>query len=139
MLLGFKKRFKDPILIGTKVFTMRKRRKVRPKIGETIHMYTALRTKYAELITNKEKLMSIQNVRVMIKAKWLAKDLVNYSVRIVVDHRILSKEEILQFVCFDGFKDAQDFCQYWLTDEKGKRKDRVGALMEMYHWTDLKY
>lgn len=40
MLLGFKPRFIDPIQIGTKVFTMRAKRKNKPKIGETLYMYT---------------------------------------------------------------------------------------------------
>ena len=36
MLLGFKPRFKEPIQIGTKVFTLRGKRKNEPKIGETL-------------------------------------------------------------------------------------------------------
>jgi hypothetical protein len=135
MLLGFKKRFVDPILIGTKVFSLRKRRKVRPKIGEAMHMYTALRTKYCQLITNKEKLMSIQDARVTIRRKNTA----GYDIRIWIDRRRLSELEISQFVIYDGFTDRKDFAEYWLTDERGKKKNRTGALLEQYHWTDLTY
>jgi len=140
MLLGFKKQFIEPIQIGTKVFTLRKRRKVRPKIGETIHMYSGLRTKNTTFIGNKEKLVSIQNVRILIKVDHHDPyGDTHYIVRIFVDRRRLRFGEIIDFIRFDGFKDVAEFIKYWLTDEKGKRKTRTGALMELYHWTDLKY
>lgn len=139
MLLGFKKRFKEPIQLGTKVFTLRKRRKVRPKIGETIHMYSALRTKHTELISNKEKLISIQNVRIAIQKREFIDNLDEFRIGIYVDRRKLSRDEIEQFAQFDGFNSVSEWAEYWLTDEKGKLKERTGALMEMYHWTDLKY
>lgn len=135
MLLGFKKRFRDPILIGTKVFTMRTRRKKMPKIGEQLHMYTGLRTKHTEVITKKEKLFAMQNVRLTIKLQYN----VLFDIRIWVDRRELSQQEIDQFVVFDGFRDRRDFAEYWLTDEKGKPKKRTGAMLVMFHWTDLKY
>lgn len=135
MLIGFKKRFKEPILIGTKVFTLRRQPKRIPKVGETLYMYTALRTKFTELITNKEKLMSMQKVRITIKRK----NLVSYDIGIWVDRRKLTEPEVNQFVCFDGFVNRIDFAEFWLTDEKGKPKNRTGALMVMFHWTDLKY
>jgi hypothetical protein len=139
MLLGFKKRFGPPIQIGTKVLTMRKRRKVRPKIGETIYMYSALRTKHSELISDKEKLMSIQNARIMIEDR-LTNDRMPFSIRIVIDGRTLTQSEISEFVKYDGFTDEADFCRYWLSiPGKKTLKKRTGALMEIYHWTDLKY
>jgi hypothetical protein len=138
MLLGFKKRFADPIKIGTKVFTIRKRRKVRPKVGETIHMYSGLRTKHTELISNKEKLQSIQTVRILIK-RWQEPDNGpwEYEISVFVDRKYV--KDIQSFARFDGFKNMFEWADYWLTDEKGKKKNRTGALMEIYHWTDLKY
>ena len=140
MLIGFNKRFTTPIQIGTKVFTMRKRRKVRPKVGERMYMYEALRTKHTKLISNQEKLISIQNARILIE--FIGYDFYDgelYGIRIFIDRRPLTSEEIYQFVRFDGFTDLRDFCRYWLTDSKGKKKKRTGSLKELYHWTDLRY
>ena len=138
MLLSFKKRFIAPIQLGIKVFTLRKRRKIRPKIGETIHMYSGLRTKNTQFISNKDSLRSIQNVRLTISSVCIH-ERTFFKIKIFVDRRKLSRDEICEFVKFDGFTDISDFCNYWLTDEKGKKKSRTGALMELYHWTDLKY
>jgi hypothetical protein len=138
MLLGFKKRFVLPIQIGTKVFTMRNKRKVEPKIGETIHMYTGLRTKFCERISNKEKLISTQRVRISI---YRHPDLLN--VKIFVDGRELNIKEIYEFVKFDGFKDVTDFADYWIESSTGKKDKkkvaRVGGMLTLYHWTDLRY
>lgn len=106
-----------------------------PKLGERLHMYTALRTKYAELITNKETLRGMQSVRLTVRRMNTA----GYEIRIWVDRTRLTEWQISEFVGFDGFSDRKDFAEYWLTDERGKKKDRTGALMVMFHWTDLKY
>lgn len=135
MILGFKKQFVHPIQSGTKIFTMRKRRKVRPKLGETLHMYTGLRTKKCELITNKKCLVSIQNARVLIE-----ETVTGYTVRVYVDGRHLSEMELRHFAMNDGFQSVEQFCRYWL-QIPGKKtlKKRTAALMEMYHWTSFKY
>ncbi len=139
MLLGFKKRFAEPIKIGTKVFTMRGDRKVKPKIGETLYMYSGLRTKNTELISNKEKLISRQEVRLMII--YYSKGISRLDIH--VDGRELKSKEIDEFVKFDGFKDRLDFVTYWIESSTGKKIQdkpyRVGGLMNLYHWTDLKY
>lgn len=106
-----------------------------PKIGETLYMYTGLRTANTELITNKEKLISMQQVRVSIRKMNTA----GYDIKISVDGRRLTELEISQFVKFDGFTDRVDFAEYWLRDEKGKKITRVGASMVQFHWTDLRY
>ncbi len=139
MLLGFKKRFIEPIHIGTKVFTMRSiDRKVKPKIGETLHMYSGLRTKDCVKISDKEKLHSIQTVWLNIYKKG---DSVLY---IQVDGRTLDEAEINQFVKFDGFKDENDFAEYWIQSSTGKKIKpkhtyEVKGFLHLYHWTDLKF
>lgn len=138
MLLGFKKRFVNPIQIGTKVFTMRTPRKKEPKIGETLYMYTALRTKFCEKISDKEKLISKQKVVLFIR-----KDPSNtYLINIKVDDRFLSENEIVEFVKFDGFTDRLDFATYWLAEQSKVHKKKVTAIrgtLNLYHWTDLRY
>lgn len=137
MLLGFKKRFKQPILDGTKKFTIRERRKIEPKIGETLYMYTGLRTSDCEKISDKHKLVSIQIVDlIVIKVNG------HITVDVAVDARILSDEEIEHFVVADGFTDPLDFADYWL---EGARTYPDGTAVAerhdliMHHWTDLRY
>lgn len=142
MLLGYKKRFVDPIKIGTKVHTMRKPRKVKPKIGETLYMYTGLRTKHCEFITDKEKLHGVQQVRIVIQrtpsgGKRPGRGLIyTYKMQLAVDGRKLEDKEVSRFVKFDGFADVADFCQFWFT---GTKKNRVGGILQLLHWTDLRY
>lgn len=143
MLLGFKKRFKEPILQLTKVFTMRGKRKNDPKIGETLYMYTGLRTANCELTSNQEKLISVQKVLIdMWVDTFVMKELCIY-----VDNRKLTTDEVEQFVKYDGFIDKKDFAEYWIDGCKKDLKKR-GYLkgrcelcweLELFHWTDLRY
>lgn len=135
MLLGFKKRFKKPILDGTKKFTIRERRKIEPKIGETLYMYTGLRTKACEKITDRFQIKCIQDVSILI-----IDTLSHLSLDISVDGRILEQGELEYFAKCDGFSNVKDFCEYWLQGVKGKGTkvlEKHGLVM--YHWTDLKY
>ncbi len=136
MLLGYKKRFIEPIQIGTKVFTMRNKRKITPKIGETLYMYSGLRTKHTVKISDKEKLQSIQEVRIYIEKKNNV-----HSVFIHVDGRPLLANEISEFVKYDGFENETDFVDYWLTSSGVKKSDfmRAGGILDLFHWTDLRY
>lgn len=137
MLLGFKKRFKQPILDGTKKFTIRERRKIEPKIGETLYMYTGLRTSDCEKITDQYKLKSIQLVDIaLIKREGV------FLVEIGVDGRLLNDKEIESFVVADGFVDAHDFATYWFDSEKPKSKAITVIVKDdlvLHHWTDLRY
>jgi hypothetical protein len=139
MLLGFKEQFVEPIQIGTKVFTLRKRRKNKPKIGETLHMYTGPYNSNRRLISNKEKLVSMQNVRIIVYAINRGQEAERLYCDVYIDRRKLQPEELQMFCRYDGFASVNAFCNYWLTDEKGKKKKRTGALMQLLHWTDLKY
>lgn len=136
MLLGYKPRFVDPILIGTKVHTMRKPRKVKPKIGETLHMYTGLRTAHCKLITKKEKLISVQKAQVHIKRIKLKGNGYTYQCAIKVDGKRLSPVEGVELIKFDGFKSTLDFCEFWFANVKG---NTIKETLDLYHWTDLKY
>lgn len=160
MLLGFKKRFVEPILIGTKVHTMRRRRKTPPKIGETLHMYTGLRTGNCEKITSREILIGKQKVWISMVFKLEARSVEIFSLKICIDGKrialvtrygedvnIENPGALDRFVKFDGFNDYMDFCTFWI---EGYRKDirQKGAYgqlcktvesMDLYHWTDLKY
>lgn len=45
MLLGFKRRFEPMVMDGSKTHTMRAKRKIRPRVGETCHCYVDPRQK----------------------------------------------------------------------------------------------
>jgi hypothetical protein len=139
MLLGFKPRFVDPILLGTKVFTLRNKRKNQPKIGETLFMYTGLRTSNTRKISDKEKLMSTQEVLIYI-ARSSTKEI---SISITVDNKLLTREQVDQFVKYDGFVDRADFADYWIASSHKPKKApvecTVGGNLDLFHWTDLRY
>ncbi len=144
MLLGFKKRFIEPIQIGTKVFTMRFPRKNMPKVGEVLYMYSGLRTANCIKISDKEKLISTQKVKILIN--YYPTLLPNITtLHVSVDSRSLTENEKVEFVKFDGFTDEKDFIEWWIT---GTRKEfkikksqpiRMEAEPVLYHWTDLRY
>lgn len=138
MLLGFKSRFVEPILIGTKVFTLRSPRKKEPKIGETLYMYTGLRTNQCKKITDKESLRSVQMCDVYI----IRHNEID-TIKVRVDGRRLTAFELGRFVKYDGFKDTKDFADYWISTSYAPKKApancHVSGSMNLYHWTDLKY
>lgn len=143
MLLGFKERFAEPIQLGSKVFTLRKRRKIMPKIGETLHMYSGLRTSKSKLISKKETLRSTQKTWVKI----MFRDKKAISLKICVDGRALNVLELKAFVRFDGFRDVEDFCSFWILQITSNTKlpivkgltYKIVESLTMYHWTDLRY
>lgn len=149
MLIGFKKRFIEPIQIGTKVFTMRNKRKVQPKIGETLYMYSGLRTNNTVKIGDTEKLMSIQEVYISMRRHWVAgampKRWYVTALTVKVDGRALSAEQIQEFVRYDGFTDVPDFAAYWFESSEKAHKAKKNSVnwvrgkLQLYHWTDLRY
>lgn len=158
MLLGFKKQFAPKILDGSKKFTIRNPRKVEPKIGETLHMYTGLRTKHTEKITSKHKLTGIQLVDIFIQNKHTEDNIkleysIEFTLQIKVDGRALREEEYLPFCCSDGFSSISDFQKYWLSEnsefkqhfQEGQKRPLMNVWtvdqkdLVMYHWTDLRF
>lgn len=137
MLLGFKKRFVPKIYDGSKIFTLREKPKRMPKIGETLHMYTGLRTKQCEFITRDHKLASFQEAVVKIKLIYgIGKKAIGFTVEIKIGKTKLPKAVIdFHFTISDGFKDLNDFVDYWT---EGMKKD-VNKELIMFHWTDFKY
>lgn len=150
MLLGFKKQFAPKILDGSKKFTIRNRRKVEPKIGDTLHMYTGLRTKQTERITSAHKLTGIQLVDIEIKKVGGG----IYSTKITVDGKILDVGLMDFFAKCDGFNDLESFRDYWINQLGEKTKHFQQGIKEpittrsnlvnvkdliIYHWTDLRF
>lgn len=137
MLLGFKKQFVQPIQGGIKIFTLRKARKNQPKIGETLYMYTGLRTNKCELISNKETLKGLQIVRLAL----LRFNEHTTQIVIKVDGRLLSEKEMSTFAKYDGFSGLLEFADYWITEARKtiKKTNRAGGVYVMHHWTDFRF
>jgi hypothetical protein len=139
MLLGFKERFADSILDGTKIFTVRTERKITPKPGEPIKMYSGLRTKHTKFITDKFKFNGTQIVNISIQRK----NKKSIHVEIEVDDRNLTAREIGKFVIMDGFIDQYDFAYYWINSIHGNVKASefisLSAKKMIYHWTPFRF
>jgi len=140
MLLGFKKRFAPNIINGSKIHTLRNARKVEPKIGELLYMYTGLRTRNCELIRKDLTLKSIQQVEIVFY--WGSydrhgneKESESHHPVIWVDHEHLTDDQINDFFVNDGFKDESDFVNFWDL----KKGSDVVAELQMFHWTDFVY
>jgi hypothetical protein len=141
MLLGFKKIFAPGIVDGSKIFTIRKLRKITPKIGETIYMYSGLRTKHSKLITSDFKYTGCQLVHLHITLLNADSMKVNIS---VADHdldprRYLSPLDKAAFVKHDGFRSLRDFAEYWMKNEAEPRATQLTCTSVIYHWTDKRY
>jgi hypothetical protein len=137
MLLGFKKQFAAKILDGTKKFTIRNERKISPKVGETIHMYSGLRTKYTELISKEHKYTGCQKVKIVIeklKPEGFYLEIHVWNIDSPFFVHALHDSQRSNFVKHDGFKSQRDFCEYWIEGHQ-----RLTAIRTIYHWTDLRY
>jgi hypothetical protein len=104
-------------------------------------MYTGLRTKNCEKITDQHKLKSTQAVDIVI-TEYHNKGL--DQLEIIVDGRHLDGAEQNHFVKIDGFNSITDFITYWKAECLWHRegKDFTVYMIDekiMYHWTDLRF
>lgn len=129
MLLGFKREFAVPIKKGTKVFTLRFPRKRKAKIGETLYMYSELRTNRTRLISKKFTLKSVQRVRLTIFKN--ESGVIDFA--LIADFKNINSK-IRKFALLDGFQTLDEFFNYWLDG-----KDHVSHRLDLYHWTDLRF
>ena len=121
MILGFKERFKQPILDGTKIHSIRADKYNRWRSGRAIQMATGVRTKRYECFKT-EQCRSVQEIEIGYS------DFVE-NITVKVDGRMLLVEEILQLALNDGFKGVFDFFIWFSDGFKGK----------IIHWTDFRY
>jgi hypothetical protein len=106
-LLNFMTRFVPKILAGEKTHTIRAMRIYPIKEGETLHLYTGLRTKKAKL------LMRAPCVRVeSIRIKDGAFGDENHAA-IYIDGLELNRDEREMFARRDGFKDMEEMIGFW--------------------------
>lgn len=118
-LYNFQPRFVPFIKAGTKKHTIRDKRKYPDKPGNTLHLYTGLRTKKTRLIAR------VECVRV--------DDIVighGFGVgSIWINGEELSESERERLARADGFKNMKEMLKFW-----ERPKDRLPFRGNIIHW-----
>ncbi len=107
MLLGFKARFVPMILDGSKRHTIRAKRKIAPRVGETCHLYTGLRQRGPII----QKLASGQVVRqkmTRLLGRWPCVKVQEIEIIERADLQALYKGSSLAWVWIDGIGLSED-------------------------------
>lgn len=133
MILGFKPQFKDKIIKGSKIHTIRMDKTNRWKPGRMIHFATGVRTKNYNCFMQGE-CISVQDIEIKLYRSGLT--------LISIDGKLpLYKEQSEVLVNHDGFNEFNDFYDFFINNHcKNKKKFKVLTLkMRLIHWTNLKY
>jgi hypothetical protein len=123
MILGFNKRFVEPILAGTKIHTIRENKSDRWHHGIKIQMATGVRTKHYNCFTDQFKCVSTQRIFMTL----------GYNLEITVDcDTYLYNPDKLKLISNDGLT-YNEFVQWFFPNGKDEFSGTI------IHWTDLKY
>ena len=124
MILGFNPQFKQPILDGTKIHSIREDKHKRWKIGRLIHFATGVRTKlYQQFLLR--TCMGTQK----IKIEYDNIPPIGDSATVMIDGEFLDFDGMELLAKNDGFESISDFFEWFNKDFSGK----------IIHWTNLKY
>ena len=133
MILAFKPQFKNKILDGSKIHTIREKGD-RWKIKNHIHFATGVRTKNYECF-HEGVCQGLQDITINWDDFDTEKEY-KYNVgvwlvgpKISIDGRILSEKEVHELSINDGFNDLFEFFEFFVENFKGK----------LIHWTDKRY
>jgi uncharacterized protein YqfB (UPF0267 family) len=129
MLLGFKKRFEEPILEGTKIHTLREDVNNRWKRGNKIHFATGVRTKDYHQFKEGEV---VSTQRVFMTYAY------GCDLEISIDGKELNsfrEKEILALN--DGFDSWMEFFEWFYAAIKADPDEQFSG--KIIHWTDLRY
>lgn len=121
MLLGFKRRFEAAILAKTKRHTIRGKRKVAPRVGETCHCYVNPRQKTMRLL-GRWPCVRVQTVRI----ERLKSIDAGYLVGVWVDGWRLKGDELELLARSDGFVSFAEMMEFW--------KGRLPFHGDIIHW-----
>lgn len=100
MLLGFKRRFAPFVKDGSKTHTIRGRRKITPRVGETCHCYVDPRQKTMALL-GRWPCVKVEEIEIEILP---AVFIENAGPVIRVNGEALSADECKQLAWWDGFR-----------------------------------
>lgn len=131
-ILSFKKRFAGKVRNGSKCQTIRAFRKYPIRQGETLYLYTALRTKFAKRL-RVVKCKSVNRIDISFNKPliiiWYSTD------ESLALHTIYQLNE---FAKADGFSDWDDMKSFWIQEhgvKKGKRKAILRIFKgNLYKW-----
>ncbi|MGL6121667.1 MAG: hypothetical protein ACRC1W_01260 [Shewanella sp.] len=130
-LFNFKPQFVDSIIDGTKGGTIRAYRKYPVKVGDTMYLYTGLRSAHAKKLL---EVPCIEYYDIEIESKCVTLfGNVNHNNFFLFDEPILNK-----FAIGDGFANWNDMCAFWKGESfKGfhaRWKPMKELLPELYDW-----
>jgi hypothetical protein len=126
MILGFKKQFKEPILAGVKLHTMREDEHDRWHAGVVMHQATGVRTKEYDCF-NLTKCTGTEKVFMTY----------DHMLHISVEGFELSYPDRLILAKNDGFEKYLDFELWFYKAIKKSPKDCFSG--KIIHWTDFRY
>lgn len=109
-----------------KIHTIRADPKNRWKVGNKIHFVIGNRTKNRFQFAPIINVVSIQSFKIEWKRSI---DMKNRWLKITIDGKEISGQQIVDLVQNDGFDTYTDFCNYFKEDFEGK----------IIHWTNFKY
>ena len=109
---SFKKRFAEPIRLGTKAQTIRADRKRHARAGEQIQLYVGMRTKHCRLI-GEAQFLSVMPVRLIFTAPARARVF-------ELGGEILSPDSMEAFARSDGFADTSEMARFWWDNHEGE-------------------
>jgi len=121
MILGFKPQFKQKILDGTKIHTIREDRNNRWQTGKKIHFATGVRTKNYHQFKEGE-CKSIQAIWINPKQEGIQ-----------INDRALTRIEVHWLAKYDGFDSIEDLYSFFLKESKEPFDAKI------IHWTDFVY
>jgi hypothetical protein len=112
-LYNFKERFAPRILDGSKCHTIRPLRAFADKPGNTLHLYTGLRTKSARLLM-RVPCVRIESItmRQVKRRQWEVPHL-EEDVIVAIDGVVLDRGECEAFARRDGFENFDDMMKFW--------------------------
>lgn len=127
-LFGFKRRFVEPILAGTKDQTIRAVRKVPVRLHQVMHLYTGLRRPGAKLIA---RVLCIEILDIYLIPQ-VENGLVSYS-NLDGSGGFATNEPgwLDHFARRDGFASWEDLCAFW-REEHGKDIETFTG--QVYRW-----
>lgn len=128
MILAFDQRFKQPILDGIKIHTIREDKPNRWKEGMPIHMATGVRTKKYDCFMTK-KCTGVQPIEIYAPTEYIHNRIVK------INGRKLAETEVKQFLLHDGFDSLLDFW-LWLDHRMNIGTFYSGKII---HWTEFRY
>ncbi|MFN3319960.1 MAG: ASCH domain-containing protein [Allorhizobium sp.] len=99
---GFKKYFAPQIEDGSKCHTIRRHRRRHARVGESVQLFTGLRTRHCRKIMPDPICISVRPITIM------SSDLIEAGIAyIAIDGQTLHRDEIEAFCASDGFDPAR--------------------------------